>query len=136
MKYLVIFGALALAACSDANTAEEPVVAETAAAPAVATAAPVALMAADGMPADGTYEITDDDGSITTQVVRADGTFTATEDDGSETTGTWTIKEPDLWCQTETGETEEECYHEKIENGVWTSVDAEDATDTSTIVRK
>lgn len=127
MRAFAILAALALAACSGAEEADEPVAVETAAAPA-------AVMAADGQPPEGTYEITDQDGNVTTQVVSADGTYVTTDAEGLERSGTWTLARPDYWCQTESGG-EQECFNETVVDGVWTSVNEADPEDTGTIVR-
>lgn len=131
MKKLAFIAVFALAACSQAEEAA-PVAEETAAAPEVA-----AVMAADGNPPAGTYEITSADGEVLTQVVNADGTYTNTNAEGDTATGTWTLDRPDHWCSKLDSEESTNCFTETVgPDGVWTSVNVNDPQDSSTIVRK
>ena len=130
MKKFVIIGALALAACSGGEEAadeamvEEPVVEE------------VAIMAADGNPPEGTFEISSAEGDILTQVVNADGTYANLDAEGNEiNVGTWSIPEDGLWCSAQEGQ-EEICFNESVDaDGVWTSVNVNDPEDVTTVVR-
>ncbi len=131
MKKLAFIAVFALAACSQAEEAA-PVAEETAAAPVVA-----AVMAADGNPPAGTYEITSADGEVMTQVVNADGTFTNTNAEGDVATGTWTLDRPDNWCSKLDTEETTNCFKETVdEAGVWNSVNVNDPADSSIVVRK
>lgn len=131
MKKLAFIAIFALAACSQAEEAA-PVAEETAAAPAVA-----AVMAADGNPPAGTYEITSADGEVMTLVVNADGTYTNTNAEGAVATGTWTLDPPDNWCSKLDAEETSNCFKETVdEAGVWTSVNVNDPSESSTIARK
>ncbi len=126
---VAVCASLALAACNSAEEAapEAPAEAE---APAVEV-----QLAADGLPAVGTYEVTDADGTKGTEVVNADGTYTWTAEDGTTSAGTWRTEGPNVYCTTEEGG-EESCYDETVgEDGVWTSTDRSDPAKVSTIVR-
>jgi len=126
----VIASIFTLAACSQA---EEPApAAEETVAPK-----PVAMTVADGKPAAGTFEVTQADGSVMTQVVNADGTYTNTKADGTVSTGTWTLEGPNRWCDKPADKEVAVCYNETVgADGVWTSADENNPADTSTIVRK
>ena len=126
----VIAATFSLAACSQAEEAA-PVAEET------VSPEPVAMTVADGKPAAGTFEITQEDGSVMTQIVNADGTYTNTTADGTTSTGTWTIDGPNRFCDKAADAAEQVCYNETVgADGVWTSVNENDPADTSTIVRK
>ncbi len=126
----VIAAIFTLGACSKAE-APAPVAAETVA------PEPVAMTVADGKPAAGTFEVTQEDGTVITQVVNADGTYTNTAADGTTSTGTWTIDGPNRFCDKAADVAEQVCYNETVgADGVWTSVNENDAADTSTIIRK
>lgn len=87
------------------------------------------------MPPEATDEISSEGGAMI-QVVNADGTYTNTVAEGTVTTGTWSLEEPDLWCQEQEGAPERICHVETIApDGIWTSVAQNDPTDTSTVVR-
>ena len=134
MKKIVttsVFAAIfTLGACSQAEE-PAPVAAETVA------PEPVAMTVADGKPAAGTFEITQADGSVMTQVVNADGTYTNTAADGTTSAGTWTLESPNRWCDKAADAAEAVCFNETVgADGVWTSVNENDPADTSTIVRK
>lgn len=122
---------LALAGCNEAAEEAAP---EAAATEEVAVEEAVAL-AADGLPAVGTYQVTKSDGSVNTYVANADGTFLWTGADGTTETGTWRLDGPNRWCDTAEGE-EEECFTEAVDaNGVYTSTSESDPADVGTIVR-
>lgn len=121
---------LALTACAEA---EEPVVEEITEEETV-TEVDDSMLAADGQPAPGTYEITREDGTVITETVNADGTYNWTSSTGETGSGTWRTDGPNVWCTTEPGE-EESCNDEMVDDaGVWTSVDREDGS-TATVVR-
>ena len=131
MKKLIVVAALAVAACGDAAT-EEPMVEEEVAAeePAVET-----VLAVDGMPVPGVYEVTLPNGDVWTETVNADGTYTSAGPNGEAERGTWTQESPERYCTTQEGETEQTCYNEAMsEDGVWSSTE-EGTEDTATIVR-
>jgi len=131
MKRFAFVALFALAACSGGEEAE-PVAEET-----VAAVEAVAVMAADGMPPEGTYQITSADGEVIMQTVNADGTYTNTDSEGTVRSGTWVLERPDYWCSQLEGEEAPVCFNETIdETGVWNSVNVNDPTDSSTIVRQ
>ncbi len=130
MKKFVIIGALALAACSGGEeAADEAMVEET-------VVEEVAIMAADGNPPEGTFEVTSAEGDVLTEVVNADGTFVLLDDEGEEISGgTWSIPEQNVWCSTPEGG-EETCFDETVdEDGVWRFVNVNDPEDSGTVVR-
>lgn len=131
MKKFVIFGAVALAACSQAEEA-----APEAAATEEAAVEEVAAVAADGGPAWGTFEVTKADGTVHTFIGNEDGTYVVNDAAGTQiSAGTWRQDGPNRFCETEEGG-EEECNTETVDaNGVYTSVSETDPTDSSTIVR-
>ena len=131
----VIAAVFTLAGCSKADEAAPA--AEETVAPVAAAPEAGAMMVADGKPAAGTFEITQADGTVMTQVVNADGTYKNTAADGTETTGTWTVEGPNRFCDKAADAAEQTCYNETVgADGVWTSVNENDPADTSTIVRK
>ena len=129
MKKLILMAPLALiVACSQEQPAPEATEEAT-------TAAADMGLEVDGKPNVGTYEITQADGQVGTYVAAADGTFTYTLGD-TVTKGTWSSESPGHWCDTAEGDEAPTCYTETIdENGVWTSVNNDDPSDTSTVKR-
>ncbi len=140
MKHLLLVAALAgaLAACD--NVAEESDDIGPTAQPAVAgSAGPDAetdqLLAADGKPAAGIFEVTSADGKmVLTQTVRADGTLTTVEADKTRE-GTWTSTGPGNFCVAMQGEGAPTCYDEEFSGGVYRSVNKTDARDAWTLKR-
>ncbi len=131
MKSVLLIAMFSLAACSPGAEAEEPVVTET----PVAQAA-TGIMAADGRPPEGTYEITLQDGSVKTQTLNADGTYTDTDSVGIVTPGTWRQERPDYVCFQLDDAPAPTCYNETVDaDGTWRSIDENDPTDVSTVVR-
>ena len=132
MKKLAIVAAVALAACSNAETAEEPVAVETEAPTSEATMS----MAADGQSPVGEYKITLADGSVWTETVNADGTYSSVSPDGETETGTWRQETPERFCSQASDDEAETCRTETIgEDGVWTSVSDSDPADSVTVER-
>lgn len=129
MKKLILLAPLALiAACSQSEPAPEPT--------EEAAPAETAVMAIDGMPLAGVYEVTSADGAtVLTETVNADGTVSTVE--GGETrTGTWTSTGPDNYCVTYEGDAEPSCYAEAMSaDGVWSAVNVNDAEDAWTVKR-
>jgi len=109
-----------LAGCSVSNDApleEEPNVAS----------GPL-LMAADGKPPYGTFDVTAPDGQIYREVIREDGTFSSTAADGSAVEGTWEMREAGVFCSKPKGAPPSvwRCKNEVLnEEGVWTSTEIE-----------
>lgn len=124
---------LALAGCNNAAEEADDTAADTT---TVEDTVVEEVLAADGGAPAGTYEVTDSEGNTNTYVANPDGTFTITNAAGEQVaTGTWRQEADGRWCDAVEGE-EEECYIETIdENGVWTSVNEADPTDTGTVVR-
>ncbi|ANY20034.1 hypothetical protein A6F68_01519 [Tsuneonella dongtanensis] len=135
MKRLIAMAAVAaLAACSQPAPeadAEADAAAAEAAAPAETT-----TMAADGKPSTGKYEVTMADGTKHTVDVMPDGTYKVTGADGAAIdSGKWVQKSPEQYCETSDKEgSNEVCYTEKFENGVYTSLNPETG-ETATVVR-
>lgn len=129
MKKLMLIAPIALmAACSQSEPAPE--------ATEEAAPAETAVMAIDGKPAAGTYEVTSADGeTVLNETVNPDGTVVVVN--GDETTnGTWTSTGPGNFCATMEGETEPSCYVETIsEDGVWHAVNEKDPEDAWTVKR-
>jgi len=129
MRKLILLAPLALmAACSQSEPAPEP----TEEAPPAETA----VLAIDGMPLTGTYEVTSADGAtVLRETVNADGTVVVVE--GDETTnGTWTSTGPDNYCITYEGDAEPTCYAETLsEDGVWSAVNVQDPEEVWTVKR-
>ena len=122
MKRIVLLAAFAaMSACSQSE--------DTPAAPEAAPAeeAAPAVTAADGGAPHGTFKITMEDGSVTTEEVREDGTYTSTSADGEVETGKWVQKSSNTYCTTKDEEgAAEVCHNETVDDkGVWTSVDPE-----------
>lgn len=138
MKRLILLAAMMppalLAACSQEAATPE---ATEEAIPAEAAVADVGGgLAIDGKPNAGSYEITSADGTtVMTQTVNADGTLTSVN--GDETSkATWTSTGPGNWCVTEEGQSETKCYVETIsDDGVYTSTNEADPTDSWTVKR-
>ena len=133
MKKIVLITALAaLAACSKQAQAPADAATEAATEAPAAAAAPVA---ADGKPSAGTYQITDSDGKVFTEVDKPDGTYSATQNGKVVETGKWVQKSPAEYCYTkDEPNPKERCGAEKVdEKGVWTSVNPEGKV--STVVR-
>lgn len=136
MKKYAVVAALVLAACGE-NAAQEPAAEEEMAAEEIAVQEPAAetVMAADGMPAPGTYEVTLANGEVWTETLNPDGTYTSAGPNGETESGTWTQESPERYCTTVDGETEPTCYSESMSaDGVWTSTE-EGTDETSTVVR-
>ena len=133
-KIVVIAAVAALAACS--KPAPAPEAATDTAVDTTAAAAPAAqTMAADGKPSTGTFKITSSTGEVFMEEVKADGTYVDTKDGKVVETGKWEQKSPALYCWTKDGpDAKQVCSDEKVENGVYTSVNQE-TKKASTVVR-
>jgi len=131
MKKIIAVAALAtLAACSQAE-APAPEATEEAAAPAAE------IMAADGKPSYGKFEVTTADGKVHTADVKPDGTYAVTDADGKVSdTGKWVQKSPAEYCETsDKPDSKEKCYAEQVDDkGVYTSKDP-DTGAVATVVR-
>lgn len=128
MRRLVLLAPLALlAACSQSEPAPEPT--------EEAPPAESVVMAADGKPATGIFEVTSADGRmVTTQTVDADGTLTTVEADLTRT-GTWTSTGPGNFCVDMAGDEKPTCYREEVRDGVYSSVNEENPQDAWTVKR-
>lgn len=129
MKRILTVAAIAtLAACSQSETAPEPVATEEA-----APETPEATTAADGGPSHGMFKVTEEDGTVVMVDVKEDGTYEVKGEDGAVIdTGTWVQKSPAVYCETSSTEgATERCYDESVdENGVYKSVNPEGKTAT------
>ena len=120
---------LALGACSDADEAEELVVADEPMEEDIA-------VAPDGRPVAGTFRVTAANGEVWTQVINPDGTVDSTAPDGTRSAGAWTSSTPGRFCMTAEGENEQTCYAEAVaEDGTWTSTNEANPEDTYTVER-
>lgn len=130
MKRIVMVAALATLAACQQEAAPAPEATEDVA------AAPAAVMAADGKPATGIYQVTTADGDVFNEDVKADGTYVQTDKDGKVVeTGKWVQKSPTEYCTTKDEEgAKEKCNTEGIDaKGVWTSTGPDGKT--ATVVR-
>lgn len=130
MKKLAFAALFALAACSPAEQASEPVAEETA---EVEALAPTSV---DGGPMVGTYEAMSNDGIVLIQTLSEDGTVTSSDADGNVVNGTYTGS-AEQFCITNEGESEAACfaYGELGEDGSWTATNEADPTEVWTIRR-
>ncbi len=123
MKKIVLLAAVTLVtACSKPAPAPE-----ADASAAAETSAPVAAnIAADGKSSVGKFKVTTSDGKVMIEEVKADGTYVQTIEGKVAETGKWEQRSPGSYCVTkdEAGATQK-CNDESVENGVWTSKDAE-----------
>ena len=128
MKSLIPLIAIALAACSGAERSDAP-----ATEPKVLATA----NALDGGPRTGTFEISNDEGLLTTVTLNADGTANYVDADGTR----WSAKhrwdeENGDFCRTRDGETEEVCWsHYVDEYNVWRATNIADESQKMTIKR-
>ena len=130
MKRIIAIAAVAaLAACSKPAEAPAEPVAE---APAEAAPADTAVLAADGKPPAGKYEVTTAEGEVLMEELKPDGTYVQTKDGKVIETGKWVQKSPSQYCYTTDKEgAKEACNTEQVDaNGVWTSVNPEGKTAT------
>lgn len=132
MKRLAIAACFVLAACGEtAEVTEEPAATE-----AVADDATTEVMALDGQPSPGTYEITRANGDVWIETINADGTYSSTGPDDAVETGRWMQETPERFCSMEEGETEWDCNNEYIsEDGQWMSTGEDEGDEASIVVR-
>lgn len=98
---------------------------------------PQGLMAADGKPPYGLFDVTAPDGQVYREDIRADGTFTSAAADGSAVEGTWEMREEGVFCSKPKGAPDHvwRCKNEVVNaDGVWTSTEI-DGGEVSTVVR-
>lgn len=118
-KLILIAGVAALAACAESateETVEENVmVADEASADT--------MMAPDGGPIEGSYEVTTADGTKRVTTISADGTYIQVQDGQTIASGTMTMQDEDTACFDAAGDDEGPvCYDSEIgEDGTWTS---------------
>ncbi|WP_340586819.1 hypothetical protein [Erythrobacter alti] len=132
MKKFAIAACFALAACGEsAEVTEEPATTEAAVEEATAE-----VLALDGQPTPGTYQVTLANGEVWTEVLNEDGTYTATGPDGAVENGQWTQETPERFCTMEEGETEWSCNNEHMsDDGQWMSLGEDEGDEPSVVVR-
>ena len=95
------------------------------------------IMAADGKPPYGLFDVTAPDGQVYREEIRADGTFSSTAADGSAVEGTWEMRAEGVFCSKPKGAPDHvwRCKNEALnDKGVWTSTEV-DGGEVSTVVR-
>ena len=125
MKELIAVAALAtLCACGQADEAQ----------PAPGVAEVAAADVPDGGPVEGSYTVTNADGSTTSWTNNGDGTYSATLGDGTEGSGTFAMAGRE-YCYDPVGDgegLEEVClaFSDPAEDGSWTSTRPDGSTAT------
>lgn len=131
MKKLILLASCAtLWACAESATEEaaEEVAEES------EEAVEDAMMAPDGGPIAGSYEVTLEDGTVYTTTIADDGTYMQVMADGTTNSGTMMMQDEDTACFDDAADEEGPiCYDSTIgEDGTWTSTGPEGS---ATVVR-
>lgn len=84
------------------------------------------LLAADGKPPYGLFDVTAPDGQVYREVIREDGTFSSTSADGSAVEGVWEQREAGIFCSRPVQAPSYRCKYEEVNaDGIWTSTELE-----------
>lgn len=123
--------ALALAGCEASEEPVAPAMEEESLSPAE-----TAMMAPDGLPYYGVFEVTSADGETRfMRNVKEDGTLVDVVAEGDPMPGTWTTDEAGNFCVTMEAETGATCYSNAMTEGTWTATGVADPSQSWTIRR-
>ena len=127
---LAVIAAFALAGC---DAGEEPVA--PAAEEESLSPAETAMMAPDGLPHYGVFEVSAIDGDTQyMRNVKEDGTLINVMAGEGPVPGTWTMENGNF-CVTMEGEAEATCYSNEMTDGTWTATNVANPDETWTVER-
>lgn len=128
---LAAIAAFALAGCEPAEEPVAPAAEEESLSPAE-----TAMMAPDGLPYYGVFELTSADGETRImRNVKEDGTLVDVVSEGDPVPGTWTTDAEGNFCVTMQGETDATCYTNAMTDGTWTATSTADPAQSWTVER-
>lgn len=128
---LAAIAAFALAGCEPAEEPAAPAAQEESLSPAE-----TAMMAPDGLPYYGVFELTSADGETRVmRNVKEDGTLVDVVSEGDPVPGTWTTDAEGNFCVTMQGEMDATCYTNAMTGGTWTAISTADPAQSWTVER-
>ena len=128
---LAAIAAFALAGCEPAEEPVAPAAEEKSLSPAE-----TAMMAPDGLPYYGVFELTSADGETRImRNVKEDGTLVDVVSEGDPVPGTWTTDAEGNFCVTMQGEADATCYANAMTYGTWTATSTADPAQSWTVER-
>jgi len=128
---LAAIAAFALAGCEPAEEPVAPAAEEESLSPAE-----TAMMAPDGLPYYGVFELTSADGETRImRNVKEDGTLVDVVSEGDPVPGTWTTDAEGNFCVTMQGEADATCYANAMTDGTWTATSTADPAQSWTVER-
>ena len=128
---LAAIAAFALAGCEPAEEPVAPAAEEESLSPAE-----TAMMAPDGLPYYGVFELTSADGETRImRNVKEDGTLVDVVSEGDPVPGTWTTDAEGNFCVTMQGEADATCYMNAMTDGTWTATSTADPAQIWTVER-
>ena len=126
----VVIAAFALAGC---DASEEPIV--PAAEEESLSPAETAMMAPDGLPLYGVFEVSATDGDTRfMRNVKEDGTLVNVMAGEGPVPGTWTMEDGNF-CVTMEGEADATCYANAMTDGTWTATNVANPDEVWTVER-